>query len=415
MIFSRRIYFTILTHILLIVLTLGVGLWLIISGIGYIVGAIFIFSSLFQIELLTKQLNKFNFKIRALFDAIHDRDNMLYFPTQSVSREQRELHDSLNRINDIFIQTKIANQKQEHLCRSLLEEVPSGVVAWNELGDVIIANNTALTLLGCHQLINYNQLKELLESKKNLSLSQKPMKLGDDTITLLSINDIGDELSDKESESWSSLTQVLTHEIMNTIAPIISLSQTLSAYPESNDKRAHGLQIIQTQSERLMDFTQTFRHLSSLAPPQKSLFSLTKQLMNLSELLQSDCIDSGVMLSVKCVPCSIEFHGDENQLSQVFLNLLRNSIQALDGRSDGVIIIYVQQLQELLSIEVIDNGCGLSKALQEKIFIPFFTTKEEGTGIGLSLSKQIIRQHGGHLYVKESNSKQTIFKIDLPI
>lgn len=415
MIFSRRIYFIILIHILLIISTLAIGLWLVVSGIGYIVGSLSIICSLFQIGALVRQLNKFNYKIRVFFDAIQDRDNMLYFPTRSGSHEQKQLYCALNRINDLFLEIKIENQKQEHLNYSLLENVSIGIIAWNELGDVIVANSAAQALLGCSQLINDRQVKHLLEGRKNLSLSQREMKLDSKIVTLLSINDIGDELSDKESESWSALTKVLTHEIMNTIAPIISLSQTLSTYPEMNEKRAKGLQIIHRQSERLMEFTQSFRHLSALAPPQKRVFSLTSQLENLRELLQSDCTENGISLSVKCTPCLIEIDGDESQLSQVFLNLLRNSIQALEGRQNGTILIYAQQLQELLTIEIIDNGSGLPIELHEKIFTPFFTTKDEGSGIGLSLSKQIIRQHLGRIYVKESNSKHTIFKIELPI
>lgn len=118
--------------------------------------------------------------------------------------------------------------------------MPSGVLAWDSTGKIIIANSTALSLLDCQQLTRYRQLESLLQEKgkkEHLSLSQSRMKLQDETITLLSIKDIGDELSDKESESWNKLSHVLTHEIMNTIAPIISLSQTLSTYPDINEKQ----------------------------------------------------------------------------------------------------------------------------------------------------------------------------------
>ena len=371
--------------------------------------------SLFQIGALTKQLNRFNHKIRLFFDAIQDRDNMLHFPTEGISHEQSQLNNALNRINHILLQAKAENQKQEHFYRSLLEQVPSGVLAWNASGEIIIANHLALTLLECHQIINHKQLERLLQDKKHLSLSQSQMKLAGDTLTLLSIKDIGDELSDKESESWSNLTHVLTHEIMNTIAPVISLSQTLLTYPDTNKKIARGLQIIHAQSERLMEFTESFRHLSYLPHPQKRSYSLTEQLHNLKELLQSDCKENGITLSIQCTPSSIEIEADENQLSQVLLNLLRNAMQALEGRTDGTLAINAQKQEDHLAIEIIDNGSGIPMELHEKIFIPFFTTKSEGTGIGLSLSKQIIRQHGGHIAIKESRQGKTTFKIDLPI
>ena len=414
MIFSRRIYFIILTHILLISATFGAGLWMILSHTGYIIGGLLIVCSLFQIAGLTRQLNTFNQKIKLFFDAVQDKDNMLYFPEHNVSREQAQLNRALNRINSLLSQVQKENKKQEYFYRSLLEEVPNGVLAWNASGQIIIANSAALALLGCHQLETQSQVRQLLESKENLSLSQSQMKLQGETLTLLSIKDIGDELSDKESESWSKLTHVLTHEIMNTIAPIISLSQTLTASPATQEKAVRGLKIIQAQSERLMEFTESFRHLSYLPHPEKKPFSLTNLLRNLKELLQTDFSERNISFVLQCSPLSITIDGDENQLSQVFLNLLKNAMQALEGQSKGEISIIVEQSKRLL-IEISDNGPGIPTDIQEQIFIPFFTTKPEGTGIGLSLCKQIIRQHEGHLSIKESRPGKTVFSIDLPL
>ena len=207
---------------------------------------------------------------------------------------------------------------------------------------------------------------------------------------------------------------MLTHEIMNTIAPIISLSQTLSAYPDINEKAVRGLRIIQAQSERLLQFTESFRHLSYLPQPEKKLFSLTATLENLRELLSGDFKENNITFTLTCHPETIYMKGDENQLSQVLLNLLKNSMQALEEKEEGRINIHVQQ-DERLSINITDNGPGIPPELQEKIFIPFFTTKSEGSGIGLSLCKQIIRLHDGHLTVKESSPGKTVFHIDMPL
>ena len=240
------------------------------------------------------------------------------------------------------------------------------------------------------------------------------MKLQNETITILSIKDIRNELNDKESESWNKLSHVLTHEIMNTIAPIISLSQTLSAYPDNSEKTLRGLHIIQAQSERLLEFTESFRRLSYLPQPERKRFSLTALLQNLQELLSTDFQENQIHFTLTCQPEFIDMDGDENQLSQVLLNLLRNSIQALDGRTDGAIEIYAYR-DEHISIDVTDNGPGIPDELQEKIFIPFFTTKSEGTGIGLSLCRQIIRNHNGHLSILESRPGKTIFHIDISL
>lgn len=281
----------------------------------------------------------------------------------------------------------------------------------------MMANSAALTLLGCQQLAQYDQLKPILqekEKKERLSLSQNQMKLQNETITILSIKDISNELNDKESESWNKLSHVLTHEIMNTIAPIISLSQTLSAYPDNSEKTLRGLHIIQAQSERLLEFTESFRRLSYLPQPERKRFSLTALLQNLQELLSTDFQENQIHFTLTCQPEFIDMDGDENQLSQVLLNLLRNSIQALDGRTDGAIEIYAYR-DEHISIDVTDNGPGIPDELQEKIFIPFFTIKSEGTGIGLSLCRQIIRNHNGHLSILESRPGKTIFHIDISL
>ena len=208
MIFSRHIYWTILLRILLILATSGTGLWLIISQRGIIIGTLLIICSLFQIGGIVTYLNNINRKLRLFFDAIEDRDNTFSYPEQGINEEQQQLNRSLNRINALLAQTKMDYQKQEHFYRSLLEKVPNGIIAWNNSKKIIFVNNTALTLLNIESLTLYSQLENILQNEKNrkrLSLSQSQMKLQDETITLLSIQDIDDRLNENESESWSKL------------------------------------------------------------------------------------------------------------------------------------------------------------------------------------------------------------------
>ena len=410
MIFSRHIYWAILLRILLILATSGTGLWLIISQRGIIIGTLLIICSLFQIGGIVTYLNNINRKLRLFFDAIEDRDNTFSYPEQGISEEQQQLNRSLNRINALLAQTKMDYQKQEHFYRSLLEKVPNGIIAWNNLKKIIFVNNTALALLNIESLTLYSQLENILQNEKN---SQSQMKLQDETITLLSIQDIDDRLNENESESWSKLSHVLTHEIMNTIAPIISLSQTLASYPEISEKGIRGLHIIQAQSERLMEFTESFRHLSYLPQPEKRLFSLSDLLHNLEELLQTNFQENNISFTLRCSPEPMMTEGDEKQLSQVFLNLLKNAMQALEGHPHGELSLQAEQ-DEYIVIDITDNGPGIPPEIMDKVFIPFFTTKSEGTGIGLSLCKEIIRRHEGHLAIKESRAGKTVFHIELP-
>ncbi|WP_373825098.1 PAS domain-containing sensor histidine kinase [Bacteroides heparinolyticus] len=416
MMFSRHIYWKILLHVVLILATAGTGFWLIASHRGIIIGALLFICALLQIGALAKSLNDFNRKLRLFFDAVDDNDNTQIFPEQDTDKEQLLLNRSLNRISALLMQTKMNNRAQDFFYRSLLEKVPDGIVACDSTEKVIFVNSAALSLLGCETVGTYSQLEAILRNEKNknrLSVSRSCMKLQDETLALFSIQDITDRLNAKESESWNKLSHVLTHEIMNTIAPIISLSQTVASYPEVGEKAIRGLRIIQAQSERLMEFTESFRRLSYLPNPEKRLFSLSGMLLNLQELLMADFQESRISFAMQCIPESVMIDGDEKQLSQVLLNLLKNAMQALEGNSHGMISLHATQNTHTC-IDITDNGAGIPADMWEQVFIPFFTTKAEGTGIGLSLCKEIIRRHEGHLFILESRKGKTVFRIQLP-
>lgn len=431
MMFSKHLYMIILGYTLFTLAVAGTGIALIITHTGIIMGCLFIIIALFIIGALVKRLNKFNTKLRLFLDAVEDKENMILFNENTADKEMNAFSHSLNRINEMFATAKSESRKQEKFYYSLLEEVPNGVLAWDQKGKIMFINGIALRLLGIEQLtflrqleLQYPPLKDYLKQakvpgafllqsveKKQLALSINQMKLESETITLLAIKDISNELSEKESEAWSKLTRVLTHEIMNTIAPIVSLSETLSLRTEADDKIKRGLKVIREQSERLMEFTESYRQLSYMPDPAKRIFSLTESLHNLELLLQSDFENAGIRFTLRSAPSQIKIIGDEKQLSQVFLNLLKNSIQALEGQKGGEIDI-ILKITDKLYILVIDNGNGIPAELQEKIFVPFFTTKTEGMGIGLSLCRQIIKRHGGNLYLRESVKGKTVFVIE---
>ena len=402
MIFSRHIYWTILLRILLILATSGTGLWLIISQRGIIIGTLLIICSLFQIGGIVTYLNNINRKLRLFFDAIEDRDNTFSYPEQGINEEQQQLNRSLNRINALLAQTKMDYQKQEHFYRSLLEKVPNGIIAWNNSKKIIFVNNTALTLLNIESLTLYSQLENILQNEKNrkrLSLSQSQMKLQDETITLLSIQDIDDRLNENESESWSKLSHVLTHEIMNSVTPITSLSDTLLSMVEDKDEEiSHGLQTISTTGKGLLAFVESYRKFTRIPTPEPSLFYLKAFIERMVELARHQNPCDHITFHTKIDPADLILHADENLISQVVINLLKNAIQAIGDQPDGQIdiLVYCNETEEVL-IEIKNNGPVIPPEIAEHIFIPFFTTKEGGSGIGLSISRQIMRLSGGSL------------------
>lgn len=237
------------------------------------------------------------------------------------------------------------------------------------------------------------------------------------------------KLQQKEYESWDKLMHILTHEIMNSIAPIVSLSGTLLGYFQKKEnpkkteeitdvivgKTIRGLETIKSQGENLMNFTHSYRYMASLRQPSPKLFSLTRLLQNLQVLYQTELDKRHIVFDIQLFQPEIEVLADEEQLSQVLVNLLKNAMQALENRKDGHISIYVSDPENTILIKIIDNGPGIANELMEDIFVPFFTTKSSGSGIGLSLSRQIIRMHNGQLLVSSEPFIQTCFTIVLPL
>lgn len=237
------------------------------------------------------------------------------------------------------------------------------------------------------------------------------------------------KLHQKEYESWEKLMRVLTHEIMNSITPIVSLSETLLSYFQIKhvskstkditeltiEKTIRGLETIKSQGQNLIYFTESYRQYSGLKQPEFKYFSLTDLIENIQILYQEILQQQLIRFSTDFFQPQIQIYADENMLSQVLINLLKNSIQALTEQSEREIHIKVYIQEMILFIKITDNGSGIPSNLLEDIFIPFFTTKKDGTGIGLSLSRQIIRMHGGELSVKSQPFHETSFTISLPL
>ena len=227
------------------------------------------------------------------------------------------------------------------------------------------------------------------------------------------------ELHRKEYESWDKLMHVLTHEIMNSIAPVVSLSGTLLSYFRTKDAPKSSGEItdatIRKTIRGLDTITEPYRPFAYLKEPAPKPFPLTYLLQNLQTLYLPDMQRQHIDFSLVLFQPEITVHADEKLLSQVLINLLKNAMQALEGQADGKIRMEVDTEKNQLLIRVTDNGPGIPSDLMEDIFVPFFTTKATGSGIGLSLSRQIIRMHGGELSVASQPYRETCFTVSLPV
>lgn len=449
--FSYRLYIKIIFNILLILLLCGSGIVLIVFQWAIIIGILLLIWAILQIRHLVNLLNYTNKRIAFFFNTIKDNGIQSYYPEQHVSKEEQLMNQTFNRINQIIAENKLQNKKQELFYKTLLEHIPAGILAWDERGKILLANHATLQLLGYNFLSHIRQIEEKYpefrqiitpqnsrhlsdvrintgQGFRQLAIVRSHMVLQEQQITLLSLQDIREQLDEKESESWIRLTHVLTHEIMNSIAPITSLSETLSSYFETNgvaksraelsdqtiQKTIKGLSIVKRRGKSLLHFAESYRKLTFIPTPVIRPFSFAEFADNLHHLFQPELTSGNIRLEIEIVPDNLTVNADEELLSQVIINLIKNALQALEGQTEGMIRLSARQTEQVV-IEVTDNGQGILPDVLKDIFIPFFTTKKAGSGIGLSLSRQIIHLHGGELNVSSIPHQQTRFSINLPI
>jgi two-component system, NtrC family, nitrogen regulation sensor histidine kinase NtrY len=444
---SNRFYFNIIARTLLIVLfavlsgyflaagkpiSLSIGSWLIIILLS---------------TGLISYINITNRRIRFFFDAVRNDDSNLSFPVDIRNRDLKELYQSMDKVNHQIQQLKIENRQQEQYFQTLMEHLAVGIITFNNHGFVLHANSAAKKLLSVDVLTHLQQIERkdgrlfqvirtikpserhlvALSTEKGeiqLSVKASSFKTREEELTIVSIQDIKNELDEKELESWMKLIRVLMHEIMNSITPITSLSDSLFNLYKSGEKTVlpaevtektigttlQGLQVIREQGNGLLSFVDSYRKLTRIPQPEMKLFRVSNLLTRIKILYSSLDGSNQVALSVIEKDPHLELLADENQISLVLINLLKNALEANENNHSAKISISAGfDSENHAEICVIDNGPGIPEKNLEDVFVPFFTTREEGSGIGLSISKQIMRVHGGTLKVRSIPGKETIF------
>jgi nitrogen fixation/metabolism regulation signal transduction histidine kinase len=440
---SRSIYYQLIFRIIIIAAAALLTAYLFFNQqylLSGIIGVVFIG----QAYGLIYYVNQTNRKIAYFFDAIKNEDFTLRFPEKLSVRSLEELNHSLNMLNGMIQDIHLKKQAQEQYYQEILRQADIGIFTVNSKGHILYANPTVQNLLNYRPLNHIKQLNQIdpklydlfealqpFEStvyslgnergKKELTLKCTPITIEGKKLLLVIVHDIQKELDDKETDSWVKLIRVLTHEIMNTITPITSISESILKYfkkgnelspPEAFGEiqiknTAKGLEVIKEQGNDLMSFVQSYRTFLSVPEPDRKLIPAKKILDKVRLLLQEYTNEPHITLEMYCEPENLELYIDEKQLTQVLLNLGKNAQQAIEDQENGHIVIQAgTDVQGKKYIAVTDNGPGISPELLDEIFVPFFTTKNAGTGIGLSLTKQIMRLHGGSIRVV-SNGKTT--------
>lgn len=407
----------------------------------------------FQTWMLIRHVNKTNSDLEKFLSAIHDHDSSVRFSISTQDNSFRKLHDRMNTVNTIIHNVKIENEKTSQFLQSVVDHVDIGLLSFDTDGKIDIYNKAAKRYLNIPPPLQLSSLEavnneiylvintikpgqEILHKMKVNNLTQNilvkctELKLERSAIKLVSFQDITNELDKKELDSWQRLIRVLTHEIMNSISPITSLTSVISGYFKKQDdenpvpleridnqvvsKTLSGLNTIEETGKGLLDFVDRYRSLTSLPVPNLSRFTI-ESLFRKCKLLMESAIPAGIKINSKVYPEDISIDADYAQIEQIMINLIKNAVEALSGKSEGTIVLKAYREAEAAIIKVEDNGSGIRGEIIEDIFVPFFTTKESGSGIGLSLSRQIMKNHHGTISVNSLPGKGSEFTLKFAV
>ena len=379
-------------------------------------------------------------KVTFLFDAIDNGDFSFNFPTEKGFKEDKILHKSLNRIKLFLQHTREEQMDREKYYEQILNTVDTGILVVDGHDNILQHNQAALRLLDTDVLTHMNQVKGKLKDE-HLAKHETQAMLKDKHVRIIALSDVSHELSNQEVDSWIKLIRVLTHEIMNTITPVTSLSETLLTRVTEDKYLKQGLETIHKTGTELLAFVNNYRRFTHVPQPQPALFYVEPFLERMALLCNHE-----VEISVS--PKDLLVYADESLLSHVVTNLLKNAVEAFkekgklsaernkqDGNEQGrnkqecrsadlqsaaskkafIRLQAYANAQESIIIDVSNNAGLIPEDVASHIFIPFFTTKPEGSGIGLSLSRQIMRVSGGNLSLHQDKAQGiTTFRIIIP-
>lgn len=404
--------------------------------------------------LLLRVYNSRNRKLSYFFDAIRNEDTTLSFPETVSDKSLRQLHASLNKLNRQIADIKLRNEQNELFFSQLIEQSATGLMAYDEDGYLTVMNGAAKRFLGVAHLANLRLLEQknpplhqavtqLKTGEKvvvktvvgnemlTLSIQAADMQFGVKHHRLLSLQDIRHELEESEIDSWQKLIRVMTHEIMNSIAPITSLSHTLLHFfskqgqpidpaqltPATVSDTIEGLTVIEERGNGLIHFVDNYRKLAKVPQPVFGPLDVKTWVQGFTLLFKPTLEQHAIRFNASFAQGIDPIQTDEKLLNQLMINLMTNAIEAVCSKPDGEERCISMQVHpstnQSVLIELTDNGPGIEDELLDKIFVPFFTTKQGGNGIGLSLSRQLARQLNLKLSVRSQPGAGCTFQLEL--
>jgi two-component system, NtrC family, nitrogen regulation sensor histidine kinase NtrY len=403
--------------------------------------------SIFQVVSLIRFVNKTNRDLTNFLESMRFSEFSQTFSDEGYGASFEELNRAFNNVIKDFQQVRFEKEINFHYLQNIVQNIDVSILAYSSDGEVDMVNKAAKKLFQINQLKNLNALaplsQELVDTLLSIKAGQNALvKVQDEDdilqlaifatilnidskqITLVTIKNIQNVLEEQETEAWQKLIRVLTHEIMNSITPIASLSESINSMLKSQegdtvnfdketiDEIGQAIQTINKRSTGLLHFVNTYRNLTKIPKPNFQILRIEPLLKNIEMLMEDELKHNHVVMEVSVVPENIEVSMDEQLIEQVLINLIKNAIHALEKRPNPKIEVKAFfNKRGRVTLQVADNGTGILKEVLDKIFIPFFTTKTNGSGIGLSLSKQIIKLHNGSITATSIPEMGTTFTI----
>jgi len=333
-------------------------------------------------------------KVKFTFDAIDNVDYSFSFPVEGKGADDQMANMALNRIKTVMQKARSEALEREKYYEQIINLADTGILVVNSRGNVLQHNRAALRLLGVEILTHIDRVKDRLNDGR-LSKHETAAELKGRKVSIITLSDINNELANQEIDSWVKLTRVLTHEIMNTVTPITSLSETLlrNAKGEQRD----GLEVISKTSKELVSFVESYRRFTHVPKPNPALFYVRPFLQRMVRL-------AGRPVSLSCEPPDLMLYADESLVAHVVTNVLRNAVQATEDGGQ-ISVAAFSDSREAVVIDITNSGSVMPDDVAQHIFVPFFTTKPDGSGIGLSLSRQIMRLSNGSITLRQDKER----------
>lgn len=394
-------------------------------------------------------VNSINQKLARFLDSIRFADFSSSFTSDSkMGTSFREVNKAFNEVMEVFKQTRAEKEEQMLFLQVIIQHINTGIISFNTEGKIGVINNAAKHLLQIPQFRNISDLarlsptllQEVIEMKPSQRISFKvnpsitliiqstSLKMEGQSWTLLSFQNINAELQSNELEAWQNLTKVLRHEIMNSITPISSLVESLRTIldedsyvqqegflikKEGFQDIQEGLDTISNRSKGLVNFVNAYRDYTNIPAPKKELVPVRSLIETVCHLMKEELKSKEIWVQTELEPENLEILCDPDQITMILINLLKNAAESLNGQADRQIKIRALGQGDLGSIiQIEDNGPGIVPEALERIFVPFYTTKKTGSGIGLAISRQIMNLHRGSLTVSSDQGKRTIFSLN---